>query len=181
MKSLIFVSLLMGTLGASAIPGNQESSVLTAPAAYQQQEPTPAGQPVPVGSPLQQETAPSTVIEGSPSDLAAPPQDAAAPAFQGVVPAPPVYGPVAGAPCCDVCGHVNCCCTVPATFCITDPCDGCSYEFCAEVPTCCVGQQPVVQFRQGLLGRKIADVCWVCCDKEVRVVITARGAVRVHD
>lgn len=85
--------------------------------------------------------------------------------------------------CCTVCCEVRCCCKkVPTTanFCLIDP-DGCEIEFCARVPECCVGHQPHVSWRCGALGRKVATLCWDCCDQTVKVVVTRRGKVRVRD
>ncbi len=80
---------------------------------------------------------------------------------------------------CDTCCCQSCCCPVPVRMCLVDPC-GCPHDVCVDVPPCCAGQQPVVCWRSGLFGRQIASVCWPCCDKEVKVVVTKHGKVRVR-
>ncbi len=88
-----------------------------------------------------------------------------------------VYAAPAGP--CNTCCCQSCCCPVPVRMCLVDPC-GCPHEVCVEVPPCCVGQQPVVSWRSGIFGRQIASVCWPCCDKQVKVVVTKHGKVRVR-
>ena len=80
---------------------------------------------------------------------------------------------------CNACCSQTCCCPVPVRMCLVDPC-GCPHEVCVEVPPCCVGQQPVVSWRNGIFGRQIASVCWPCCDKQVKVIVTKHGKVRVR-
>ncbi len=149
----------------------QEDTVLTAPAelppAVQEQEPPP----------------PPTDPQ-SPSDVPVPPVAAA----ETPLPTAPVLvAPVLGGPC-DACCCAPCCCPpvwcpppppICTTICVQDPCTGCSYNVCIYVPACCVDQAPVVQWRNGLLGRRVAMVCWPCCDKRVKVVVTLLGHVRV--
>lgn len=98
----------------------------------------------------------------------------------------PMATPTAAA-CCNTCGQVctkrrrRCCPPpVPTEFCLTDPC-GCTHEACIEVPACCCGEQPCIKWRNGILGRQIATLCWECCDFEAKVIITRKGKVRVRD
>lgn len=93
------------------------------------------------------------------------------------VPAEVVMGaPVSGG-CCDPCCAPRC---VPTTFCLVDPC-GCSHEACVKVPACCVGQQPNICWKDGVLGRQVATLCFECCDFEAKVIVTRNGNVRVRD
>jgi len=106
------------------------------------------------------------------------------PPAEPVILAEPYASPVTVADaCCTTCYQIKCCCRkVPTTanFCLIDP-DGCEVEFCAKVPACCVGHQPQVSWRCGILGRKVATRCWDCCNDTVKVVVTRRGKVRVRD
>jgi|GEM_PF-1260935 len=125
------------------------------------------------------------------------------PAPQAPVPVPPgvvnpgqsvmmdpvvVYQPMIAAPvsngCCQTCSRRRCRCTppppVPTMFCLVDPC-GCSHEACVDVPVCCVGEQPIVSWRDGVLDRQVATLCWACCDHKVKVIVTNCGKIRVRD
>ena len=85
---------------------------------------------------------------------------------------------------CQKCECTTCCCKpskVEATICLVDPA-GCTHEICTQVPACCAGHAPKVSWKsRRILGRKVAMLCWDCCDHEVKVVVTRRGKVRVHD
>ena len=104
-----------------------------------------------------------------------------APAESVILPQPPIELPPANI--CRSCCAKRCCCKpVPSTanFCLIDP-DGCEIKFCAKVPACCIGQEPRVEWRCGVLGRKVARLCWDCCEDDIKVVVTRRGKVRVRD
>lgn len=79
----------------------------------------------------------------------------------------------------------NDCCTcepqpVPVTVCITDPCTCCVKQVTVCVPPCCLGQQPVVNVRKGIMGRSVHTLCWPCCGHKETAVITVCGDVRVR-
>lgn len=103
---------------------------------------------------------------------------------------PQIHGPVANPPVvvhshrCTTCKHVQCRCRRPAkvatVFCLVDP-SGCEHHACINVPACCAGEQPSVSWKGRLFGRQVATLCWACCDKEVKVVVTRRGKVKVRD
>ena len=121
--------------------------------------------------------------EQSPSDgptLVTPDSVLVAPAtidaFGGQILASP-----AGRYSCNTCCCTPCCCSVPVTLCLVEPCCGCSYEVCVHLPPCCLGVAPIVQWREGILGRQIADLCWPCCNKKVKVVIPVFGNPRVWE
>ena len=81
------------------------------------------------------------------------------------------------------CGKCKCCCkraTQEMTFCLVDP-RGCEFTACANVPCCCIDEQPIVTWKRGLVGRMIATICWECCDHEIKVIVTRRGKVKVRD
>ncbi|MDG1809027.1 MAG: hypothetical protein P8J91_15825 [Pirellulaceae bacterium] len=181
MKKTLVASLsifMFGVLSISQItlggPLDDETKVKKQPApvsVLQSQPVTPALE-LPVQEP-----------EASPSDVA----PAAQPAPQAV--APVTAAPVMAAPvptmhhqgianscgCCNVCD-----CPVPTIFVLVDDC-GCPHEVCIEIPPCCVGIAPVIKWRNGILGRKIAKLCWPCCKKRARVVIPANGDPKVWD
>ena len=79
----------------------------------------------------------------------------------------------------------NCCCDprcnqkVAATLCVTD-CDCCTHKVCVKIPCCCCSHLPTVKWRDGILGRKIAILCWEGCDYSVKVIVNRRGHVRVR-
>ncbi len=158
------------------------------------QDPEPAQDEAPP-EPPQPDDAPAAVdTQESPSDAPAAanvqePPVVEAPMPEMYVPESVLQGPpmmMPAAPACGSCGCQPCCCApcspcpVPTTLCLVDPCCGCSYEVCVNVPACCVGQQPTVSWRNGCFGRKIATLCWSCCDKQVKVTVTRRGNVRVR-
>lgn len=143
-------------------------SILFQPLLPAQQETDTVVQP-PESSVLDQtEVAPQV----SPSDLTSP-QELQAPATR-YVPAD-VHAVPVNIGCCDPC-H---CRKVETTLCLTD-CNGCEHEVCVRVPCCCVDHAPVVKWRDGILGRQIAIVCWECCDYSVKVIVNAHGCVRVR-
>ncbi len=82
---------------------------------------------------------------------------------------------------CYSCCHEVCCCEVATTLCLVDPCDGCRYEACVHLPPCCVGAAPVVEWKNGILGRKTICLCWPCCDKKAKVVVPVFGDLRVWE
>lgn len=92
--------------------------------------------------------------------------------------------PVSPIVVCKECQCKKCCCKpkkVEATVCLVDL-HGCDHEVCIEVPVCCQNEAPTVSWKhRRLLGRQVATLCWDCCDHEVKVVVTRRGKVRVHD
>ena len=97
--------------------------------------------------------------------------------------APPAV--VAPAPqICVECHCVTCCCKpkrkIETTFCLVDPL-GCKHDACVRVPACCANEAPRVSWNRRLLGRKVATLCWDCCDHKVKVIVTRRGKVKVHD
>lgn len=165
--------------------------VQDAPPAVVQDAPTAVVQEPAAPEPPQPDDEPAAVdAQESPSDVPA----VVTPVPEQYVPVPDQYVPesvLQGAPmmmpaasgCGSCCCQPCCCpppCPVPTTLCLIDPCTGCSYEVCVEVPPCCVGQQPVVSWRDGLFGRRIASLCWTCCDKQAKVTVTRRGKVRVR-
>ena len=95
-----------------------------------------------------------------------------------------VSTPTADAGFFDHCCQTQECCVcpqpVPVTVCITDPCTCCVKHVTVCVPACCVGQQPVIKVRKGVLGRSVHKMCWPCCDFKATAVITACGDVRVR-
>ena len=119
-------------------------------------------------------------FDASPSDIVNPPVTQGMPSV--MQPGPAIVGPIAPhAGPCSQCGCATCCCPpTPAwtTLCLTDPCGCCTYDVRVCVPGRCVGCQPVVKWRNGLFGRKIATLCWDCGHR-VKVVVTRRGKVRV--
>lgn len=136
-------------------------------------------------APTQQEEAPGkapvAAQSSSPSDTVVEPEsvlDAPVVTEPGTVVAPLVNDA-----CCDPCNTcccTPCCCPVPTTLCLIDDC-GCSYEVCVHLPPCCVGEAPLVSWRDGILGRKIAQLCWPCCKKRAKVVIPIIGEPRVWE
>ncbi|MDG1873429.1 MAG: hypothetical protein P8J27_05935 [Mariniblastus sp.] len=143
-------------------------------------------------------TAPISVLVGSQDDTPTPvasaqldgPTDAPTPVVGDSVIQEPmlVQQPILAAPMSDDCCQPRCrrrcrCCTpppVPTMFCLEDPC-GCPHEACIKVPACCAGEQPCITWRQGLLNRQIATLCWESCDHKVKVIVNGRGKVRVRD
>lgn len=93
------------------------------------------------------------------------------------------YAPlsVSPEPCCVICSYrpVSRKC-VEINMCLVDPL-GCEYEACIEVPVCCLNETPCIEWNKRLLGRKVATICWECCDHEVKVIVTRRGKVKVRD
>ncbi|OUW87372.1 MAG: hypothetical protein CBD74_01800 [Saprospirales bacterium TMED214] len=88
--------------------------------------------------------------------------------------------------CCEpVCCEPVCCEPPPpvaVTWCIEDPCTGCSYEVTACVPPCCAEAAPaLVCCRLGVFGRKILTFSFGDCDYTADVVITAHGRTIVRD
>ena len=141
----------------------------------------------------QQEVADSVVVPPVPDnqtidgvileDAIAPPHQTQRVPTPILEPADPIVFPepyLPQMPACHTCCKVRCCCKTVAEFCLIDP-DGCEVEFCAKVPACCAGHTPKVSWRCGILGRKIAILCWDCCDDTVKVIVTRRGKVRVRD
>jgi hypothetical protein len=81
-------------------------------------------------------------------------------------------------PCCQAC------CEPPPpvelTVCLQDPCTCCSEDVELCIPAECAGEAPQVSWRWGLFGRRIAELCWPCCDFSVEVVFTRHGRVIVR-
>ncbi len=152
----------------SAQPANQE---LSAPAPLRAPALNPPNPPQEVPSPVQQ------VQDASPSDIApgTPPQSV----LQTAPPNAFVPGPVVAEAPCGCCCCTPCCCPVPTTICLVEPCGCASHEICVNVPPCCVGEAPQVRWRNGILGRKIAHLCWPCCGKRVKVIIRVLCGPRV--
>ncbi len=79
----------------------------------------------------------------------------------------------------------NCCCDpccndkVDVALCLTD-CDCCVHKVCVRIPCSCCNHLPTVKWRDGILGRKIAILCWECCDYSVKVIVNRCGDVRVR-
>lgn len=119
--------------------------------------------PAPVEQPVLQEPAPTVPDQSTPAEVT-------------LAPARVVLAPSVAEACCQPCCTPRC---VPTTLCLVDPC-GCSHEACVEVPSCCVGQQPEICWRNGALGRQVATLCWSCCDYETKVIVTRNGKVRVR-
>jgi hypothetical protein len=169
----------IATVVASSIPQDGEpgsvlNSVVAPPAPNAQDIVQP---PVP-GEPQIQQRVPGYFVEPAPSVI---------------MDSQRMYDPMVAAPvasgCCETCCRKASCrkkCRCPKPepvsmeFCLVDPC-GCSHEACIEVPPCCVGEQPEISWRKGVLGRQIATLCWQCCDHEVKVIVTGSGKVRVRD
>ncbi len=95
----------------------------------------------------------------------------------------PAWSGVGGLPAtrCDRCCQNQCCCPVTLDLCLVEPNCGCRYDICVEVPACCAGEAPQVSWRNGILGRQIAWLCWPCCKKRIKVVIRANGEAKVWD
>lgn len=130
--------------------------------------PTPAPAPVPAPAP-NAPIAQDSVLQG---EVVLPPEQMPAAVIISDA------GTACGACCCQPC----CCppCPVSTTFVLVDPCTCCSYEVCVTVPPCCVDNAPTVNWRGGIFGRRVANMCWSCCDKHVKVVVTRKGKVRVR-
>ncbi len=121
---------------------------------------------------------PAPPSEASPSDVPVPtelPRDAA----PAIAPVPPVVMPPP-APC-DACQCFDCGCPVPTRLCLVDPCDGCLYCVWVDLPPCCAGSSPQIDWKHGLLGRKVVWLCWPCCQKQVKVVVPLIGGLRVWE
>lgn len=194
MKKTLVASIAIFALGILAISrlsvGEQlvdESQVsvlfpeLESQAVSTQELSAPAPTRAPVTNPPNppQEVQPPNpeVQDASPSDMAPaqPPQSVLqSPPADSFVPAPVVPQ----APC-GGCGCATCCCPVPMTICLVEPRCGCSHEICVNVPPCCLGEAPQVSWRNGILGRKIAHLCWPCCGKRVKVIIRVLCGPRV--
>ena len=94
-----------------------------------------------------------------------------------------LLGAVVGtASACGVCHEATCCCPAPpppppvkVTLCVKDPCSCCTYEVDVCLPACCCGEEPKVEWRPGIFGRKVATYCWPCCGHSVEVVVTRHG------
>ena len=123
-----------------------------------------------LGGPLDDETK----VKKQPAPQAVAPVTAA-PVMAAPVPTMHHQGISNSCACCNVCD-----CPVPTIFVLVDDC-GCPHEVCIEIPPCCVGIAPVIKWRNGILGRKIAKLCWPCCKKRARVVIPANGDPKVWD
>jgi hypothetical protein len=83
------------------------------------------------------------------------------------------------------CAPIECCQPAPRmvshTLCLVDPCTCCTAEAEVCIPEHCCGEVPCITWRWGLFGRRIATVCWTCCDYSVEVVVTKFGRVIVRD
>ena len=106
-----------------------------------------------------------------------------------VLPEPPIQlAPATTIDCRKCCQLKNykpkCCCKrtkkYEATFCLLDP-NGCEYEVCAKIPAHCVDESPTVNWQCRLLGRKVATLCWECCDHQIKVIVKRCGKVKVRD
>lgn len=125
---------------------------------------------------------PPPPAEASPSDIPAESSvmDPAPGAPPVALPPATMVQPAVVAPCYSCCCQ-PCCCPVPTRFCLVDPCDGCSYDICVHLPPCCAGTAPQVDWKYGVLGRKVAWLCWPCCDKHVKVVDPIIGGIRIWE
>lgn len=92
--------------------------------------------------------------------------------------------PVTAGDCCQPC--VPCCPPPPppkvsVTWCVVDPCTGCSTEVTACLPECCKCQTPcLVSWKPGLLGRKILTYKFECGEC-IEVVLTKHGKAKARD
>ena len=185
MRHLIFTSFAIVAVGVTSISSlmgsTQTNHINTTLVSFQEEAP-----PVPEPDVAIQETQES--ISDAPAIEAPVPAPEPESVLQdqviieqGYLPAEIVM-PEAGYACGTCCSQPCCCppCPVSTTFMITDPCKCCSYEICVTVPPCCVGIQPTVDWRGGIFGRRVAELCWPCCDKQVKVVVTKHGKVRVR-
>jgi len=183
MKS-ICAFVMIGVLSISQSEPNQLTATPELTTTVHQEE-SPSDAPVQSPSDLPTVVAPQSVLEAPIFDGVAP---GTAPQNQGAlliedfssipVPVPPIAQ--SNAPC-QSCHAVSCQCPVKVDLVLVEPDCGCSYEVCLTVPACCVGKAPQVTWRNGILGRKIAKLCWTCCDKRVKVVIPAIGGPRVWE
>ncbi|MEM9413366.1 MAG: hypothetical protein AAGA30_19815 [Planctomycetota bacterium] len=114
----------------------------------------------------------------------------AAPAYQPLMsttPQPSYFSPQTAIAHAHESCQITCCCKprprqrcVEVNVCLVDPL-GCEHEACMEIPVCCLNETPCVEWNKRLLGRKVATLCWECCDHEVKVIITRSGKVKVRD
>jgi hypothetical protein len=178
MKSTLLALIAVSISGISSpfgLPrGVQANDGRTAPNSVNRVAPIPAIQESAPATPPALQDAPPPPAEASPSDM---PIEQSAVVEWGD--SQVVYAD--GATCCTCCRQEICCCEVPMTLCLVDPCDGCSYEACVHLPACCVGTAPVVEWKNGIMGRKIICLCWPCCDKRAKVVVPVFGDVRVWE
>ncbi len=182
MKSIILATAVLVGVAINSISGWSGNNLVDEPrpsintvdmaapiAALQEQDVVPQDPPPPPAedSPLDI-PAESSVMDPAPDvpPVALPPAALVQPA---------VVTPCGGC-CCQ-----PCCCPVPTRFCLVDPCDGCSYDICVHLTPCCAGLAPRVDWKYGVLGRKVAWLYWPCCDKHVKVVDPIIGGIRVWE
>lgn len=76
------------------------------------------------------------------------------------------------------------CCVPPPPVEITlqliDPCTCCPVEVCVCIPACCADEAPCIKWRNGLFGRRVADVSWKCCKHKAKVIVNKCGEVTVR-
>ena len=171
---------VMGITTISSLMGNvQTSPIDTNLVSYQDATPPTPVEQVPSAAQATQESISDKPIVDTPVPAGDSVLQGPVEVQQGEMPADVYFAPTScGTCCCQPC----CCrpCPVSTTFVIVDPCTCCSYEICVNVPPCCVGNAPAVDWRGGIFGRRVARLCWNCCDKQVKVVVTRRGKVRVR-
>lgn len=173
------LSISQITMGGQIVDNTQIGELHRGVSLLQEEVPAPPQEITP--------PAPATAVpqDQSPSDVA-PAQEPGSvlngPVVTGewvetpFMPMAPVAPPVQ----CNRCCCAPCCCPIATDLCLVDDC-GCSYDICVNLPPCCVGEAPVVSWRKGILGRKIANLCWTCCNKRVKVVIPVVGGPRVWE
>ncbi len=192
MRKPIFAVMICLALVAITVPNLNRGTALGQNGGKSLQEKTVATsvlQESVIQPPRQQEQDPPPPPPGeaSPSDVPVAPKPSGI--TPGTAPGPAIAPGmvIQGSPsfgsCCVSCGCVTCCCPPPpvkTVICLDEPCGCCTHEICVTVPGCCAGHSPTVSWRHGILGRKIATLCWPCCNHRVKVVITAFGKVRVR-
>jgi hypothetical protein len=190
MRNLILASIVIvvaGITSISSLMGTLQASQLDTNLVVNQEEQAP---------PVPEPEAAAPIQETQPSVSDAPVIETPMPEGQSVMQEPMIIQPgempvesivmpetIAMPASCQTCGCQPCCCPqcpVSTTFTLVDPCTCCSYEICVTVPPCCVNIAPNVNWRGGIFGRRVAELCWPCCDKEVKVVVTKHGKVRVR-
>ena len=81
------------------------------------------------------------------------------------------------------CCKPSCCVPPPpveVTLQLIDPCTCCPVEACLCIPACCADEAPCITWRNGLFGRRVADVSWKCCKHKAKIIVNKCGEVTVR-